>query len=91
MKNRVLFALGLLTASACATAPPEAVPGSALPPPVELPALRPANLPPPVSGGTLIVARDGRTAIAADHRPARRGPTDLTDHPQHAGQGRPSE
>lgn len=66
MKNRALLALGLVTASACATAPPEAVPGSALPPPVELPALRPTNLPPPVSGGTLIVARDGKTAIAAD-------------------------
>lgn len=72
MKRGLFLALGLTTlAPACSSsdpaAPPTAPPGT--PPavtPGETPPTRPAALPPPVSGGTLVVARDGTTAVAAD-------------------------
>jgi mono/diheme cytochrome c family protein len=79
MKPRLILALGLSAlAPACspdiAVRPgnvlpgdvPPAVPPSAKPPPTETPPARPGTIPPPISGGTLIIAHDGKTAIAAD-------------------------
>lgn len=70
-----IVASGTLFLSGCASrgggAPDPNAPGDDPPPglPELMPALRtprPADVPPPISGGTLLVARDGHTAIAAD-------------------------
>lgn len=69
MRFPLSLVLGLSTlAGACA---PEIVsqPGDELPvqqPPGSTPSSGSAAMPPPISGGTLIVARDGTTAVAAD-------------------------
>jgi mono/diheme cytochrome c family protein len=72
MKPSLTLALGLAAlVPACiapdvTVVPPDKSPPDVLPPPVTMPPVRPASIPPPISGGTLIVARDGKTAVAAD-------------------------
>ncbi len=66
--SSVLLAALFSTAAACSgdapsqTPPPDTSP----PPPTPPPAPAEAKLPPPISGGTLLMLSDGRSAVAAD-------------------------
>src|SRR5262245_28714799 len=74
MKRALVLSVGLSAlAPACiaeVTVQPGDKPSNAVPsekvPPISKPPYRSGGLPPAISGGTLIVARDGVTAIAAD-------------------------
>src|SRR5262245_16598020 len=81
MKRFGVAVLPIFCAIACEKSEPEKS-GGILPPERETPAAEvPAipRRPPPISGGTLLIASDGRTAVAADPDRDRISIVDLLD------------
>jgi hypothetical protein len=77
MKTSLILTLGFsaLAVPACLSPDVTVVPSDMSPnvdptpeqtPPWATPPARPDSIPPPISGGTLIIAQDGKTAVAAD-------------------------